>query len=280
MTRMSELKRSRLLNFLSKPRLEHEIAEHFNVPISLANYHLREAIKSGQVLASERPVFRTLKDSNGRLRHIGGFVYVFKKSPISSDSRAKFHVRKADSSGKSGGAAFSIKFLSNVHESAGRNLLPDSLTGLTFEKLANPPINTHLLKARAHLAQEPDVPSTKIEQARQRTIEQLLRHSTRSPQEEATSLSYSEEIHLFQALLNEPLPYLELHERFSVSKQTMRRLVKNGLLMELWGPRAIGVRFKLTNNGRTHLKKLEAAAKYELKLERKPFIRLKHRIST
>lgn len=279
MIRMPKLKRSRLLNFLSKPRFEHEIAEHFNVSISSANYHLRDAVRSGQVLVSERPVLKTLEEANGRLKHISDYVYVFKRSPISSDNRSKPHPIKADDSGKSGIEAFSTRFVSNIHEPARRGLLRDSLTGLAFEKPVSPPINTPLLKARVHLAQESEVSSTKLKPARQRTIEQLLMHRTRSPQKEATSLSSAKEILLFQALFKKPSPYLDLHERFGVSKQTIKRLVKNGLLVELWGPRAIGVRFRLTHNGRAHLKELEAAAKYEPKLERKPFIRLKHRIS-
>jgi len=97
--------------------------------------------------------------------------------------------------------------------------------------------------------------------------------------EEATRLSNVQRLELFQALLKEPSPFLELHYRFNVSKQTIKRLVKNGLLTEIWGPKAVGVRFKLTSKGKTYLKELEAAAKYEPKMRKSAIIRLQHRIS-
>jgi len=96
--------------------------------------------------------------------------------------------------------------------------------------------------------------------------------------EESSRLSYVKRLQLFQALLKEPLPFLELHCRFGVSKQTIRGLVKNGFLMETWGPKAVGVRFKPTSKGKIYLKELEAAAKIEPKIRKKASIRLKHGI--
>jgi len=95
--------------------------------------------------------------------------------------------------------------------------------------------------------------------------------------EENKRLPHAKRLLLFQALRKEPLPFLDVHVRFGVSKQTVRRLVNNGLLMEEWGPKAIGVRFKLSKKGKMYLKKLEAAAKYESKVGEKEFIRLKHK---
>jgi len=115
----------------------------------------------------------------------------------------------------------------------------------------------------------------------------LVRHKTATPPlgrkvwwnaEESSRLSYVKRLQLFQALLKEPLPFLELHCRFRVSKQTIRGLVKNGFLMETWGPKAVGVRFKPTSKGKIHLKELEAAAKIEPKIRKKASIRLKHGI--
>jgi len=96
---------------------------------------------------------------------------------------------------------------------------------------------------------------------------------------ETHRLSHARTLQLFQALLREPLSFLELHSRFAVSKRTVVRFVKNGLLNEVWGPRAVGVRFKLSKKGKTYLKELEEAAKYEPKMMEKAFIRLKQRIS-
>ncbi len=92
---------------------------------------------------------------------------------------------------------------------------------------------------------------------------------------EPKRLPHAKKLQLFQALQKEPLPFLDLHVRFGVSKQTIRRLVKNGLLMEMWGPKAIGVRFKLSKKGKTYLRELEVAAKYDSKIKEKGFIRLK-----
>jgi len=97
--------------------------------------------------------------------------------------------------------------------------------------------------------------------------------------EEAKRLSYAQKLKLFQALVKEPLPFLEIHGRFGISKQAIKRLVRNGLLTEMWGPKAVGVRFKLSKKGNVYLKELEAAAKFEPKIEENVFIRLKHRAS-
>jgi len=94
---------------------------------------------------------------------------------------------------------------------------------------------------------------------------------------EAKRLPHAKRLQMFQALLNEPLPFLDLHAHFGVSKRTIRGLVKKGILTETWGPKAIGVRFKLTSKGKVHLKQLEAAAKYEVKIREKNLIRLKHK---
>ena len=77
--------------------------------------------------------------------------------------------------------------------------------------------------------------------------------------------------------MNEPLTFLDLRARFGVSKRTMEGLVVKGLSKEVWGNRAIGVRFKLTSKGKKHLKELEAAAEVEPQIKERKFIRLKTR---
>jgi len=114
----------------------------------------------------------------------------------------------------------------------------------------------------------------------------LIRHVAVSDQlarkaplkaQDAQRLSQAKKLLLLQALRREPLPFLDLHVLFGVSKETIRRLVKRGFLSEDWGPKAIGLRFKLSEKGRSYLNKLEAVSKYESKTTRKGLIRLKNR---
>jgi hypothetical protein len=86
-----------------------------------------------------------------------------------------------------------------------------------------------------------------------------------------------ERLHLFQALLKEPLTFLVVHERFNVSKQTIRRLVQKKLLAEVWGSAGVGITFNVTNKGKAYLAELEEASKYEPKIKEHAFTRLKQR---
>jgi len=255
---MSKLDRLSLLKFLSKPRFAHEVAEYYKISKKLAMLHLKEAVKSGKVLVSDKPVFRAARVRNDKLERFSGFVYVFRNSPMLTDGGARFTVREAGnlpSSSKTD--VFSIKFVSKTHK------------GSTVAE-------RHFKTSNA-LTTRFDAPQGRIRLAKQRATHQLFGRYSQLRKEEVKSLSNLERVRLFQALLKEPLPFLDLHRLFGVSKQTIRGLVKNGLLMEMWGPKAIGVRFKLTNKGKTYLKRLESTAKIEPTVKRNMFIKLKHR---
>lgn len=88
-------------------------------------------------------------------------------------------------------------------------------------------------------------------------------------------LSHAQTLQLLRGLMEEPLCFLELRGRFGVSKQTVKRLVRNGLLNETWGSRAVGVKFVLSDKGKAYLKGLEAAAKYKPNAQKNALIRLK-----
>jgi len=277
---MSKLNRPSLLKFLSKPRFIHEVAEHYGISKKLANFHLREAIKSGQVLVSEKPILQTLRSSNAKLKRFSGFVYVFRNSPMLADGWTKFRVRGTNNLiSKSKSDVFSIRFVSKTHGSLGKGVLSHRLSGYTFEEPTNSNAIEHHFKTSGRLTSEFEASSGKVKLVKRKRVDQLLRHGTWSTEEEVKPLSYVERIRLFQALFEKPLPFLDLHGRFGVSKQTIRGLVKNGLLMEVWGPKAIGVRFKLTNKGKIWLRELEAAANYEPKMRETALIRLKDRLS-
>jgi len=277
---MSKIDRASLLKFLSKPRFMHEVAKHYGISKKLANFHLREAVKSGQVLISERPVLQSLRNSRGKQKRFDEFVYVFRNSPMLADGWVKFSVKEANSFiSKSKGDVFSIRFLAKTQRSLVKGVVNRRLLGVAFDKTAGSSKTVRGFMPEGPPSTRFDVSSTRVKLANQRTVDQLIRHGTRSTQEGVKSLSHAERIRLFQALLKEPLPFLELHGRFGVSKQTMRRLVKNGFLREMWGPKAVGVRFKLTSKGKIFLKESEAAARYEPRIREKSFIRLKQRTS-
>jgi hypothetical protein len=87
-----------------------------------------------------------------------------------------------------------------------------------------------------------------------------------------------ERLCLFQALSDDALPFLDIHRRFGISKQTVQGFVRRGFFSEVWGPRNIGIKYKLTKEGKVHLKRLEKAALLEEQEQQKIFIRLKHRV--
>jgi hypothetical protein len=95
------------------------------------------------------------------------------------------------------------------------------------------------------------------------------------PAGETARFSQAKKLMLFQTLSKVALPFLDLHVRFGVSKQTVRSFVRRGLVTEVWGPKAVGVRFKLSKKGKNQLKELEAAAHYDSKISRKDMIRLR-----
>jgi hypothetical protein len=95
--------------------------------------------------------------------------------------------------------------------------------------------------------------------------------------EKPEQLSQAKRHQLFQALSKQPLPFLELHARFGLSKQTMRRLIRRGWLTEMWGQGGVGVRFRLSGKGRNYLRELEAAAKYKTRTMQEDLIRLRQR---
>jgi len=195
------------------------------------------------------------------------------------DGWARFRMREAnDSISKPKGDVSSVRFLSKTHGSLGGGF-DHKLSGFTFEVQAGSPAVRRHFKTKGHLTSEFDVHSAKVKLADHRTVDQLLRHRPMATPEEARSLTHAERIRLFQALLREPLPVMDIHGRFGVSKEKVRRLVKNGLLREMWAPKGVGVRFELTKKGKIHLRELEAAAKYEPEMKEKNFIRLKHRAS-
>jgi len=105
----------------------------------------------------------------------------------------------------------------------------------------------------------------------------LSEKEIQSGAEKPEQLSQARRHRLFQALSKEPLPFLDLHVRFEVSKQTMRGFIRRGWLTEMWGQGGVGIRFRLSEKGRNYLRELDGAAKYKTKATQKDLIRLKQK---
>lgn len=267
---MSKVDRVSLLKFLSKPRLVNEVAKHYGISKKLANFHLLEAVKSGQVLISEKPIVKALGRSKAKLKPLKGFTYVSRNSATLVNGWKRF-ANKEDlgSQSTSKNNAISVKFVSETH-----SLLGENMSSQKFPDYRDASLH---LRTEGLGTAEFDVSTTKVKLGRKKTVDQMSRRKQGSASERAKTLTHLERMHLFQALSKKPLPYMDLHERFGVSKKSIRSLVKNGLLMEVWGPRSIGLRFKLTEKGKIALKRLEAAAKMQPKIKKSAVIRLKQR---
>lgn len=254
---MQKIDRSRLLNFLSKPRYAREVAQHFNVSAKLANYHLKEAVKCGQVLVSEKHVSQSFLRSRNKLKQLDGFLYASRNSSLPSEHLLEFVANKDKTSAlRSKSDVASVKFLLHSESPVGKDASRKVAVPKVFETLV----------ARGKLV-------------RKRLLGQLSPREVLSKHDEPKSLTHAEEIRLFEALLKQPLPFLDIHSRFGVSKRTVKGFVNRGLVEEEWGARDIGVRFKLTKSGRDHLKMLHAAARFEPGHRKNIFLHLKHLIS-
>jgi hypothetical protein len=274
---MSKIDESRLLRFLHRPRFLHEVAEHFGISKKLASLHLREAIKSGHVLVSEKPIFQTSGISKAKLKRLGGFLYVLRNSSMIEDSGKKLVMKEPNNLDSRLKYDFSFIRSSKVHGSLGKEVFSRKLSGFAFaeaEGSRNQPIH---FKTTGSLTSEFDLPSAKVKMTKQKPTEHLLVHENRSTRT-VKSLSSAEKIQLLQTLLK-PSTFLDLHGRFGVSKETIKSLIKNGLLAEVWGPKAVGLRFKLTRKGKTSLKELESAARYEPRKSEASRVKLKSRVS-
>jgi predicted DNA-binding protein YlxM (UPF0122 family) len=273
---MGRPKRLNLLEFLSKPRFLHEIVEHYKVSKKTAVFHLREAMKSGQVLVSEAPAFQTIKDSTGKLKKLGGFLYVYQKSPILVGNGTRLSMLETDNFISELGNTSHISFLLKPNDVLGKATLERGPTSPALVKKGNPKNRGAKLRANRSLISKLNVSSAKVTSAKSTTLSRLL-SSKQYSNSKFEPLLNVEKIRLFQALLKEPLPFLDIRNRFNISRQAITRLVKRELLTETWGSKGVGLRFKLTSKGKAYLKQLEEASKYELKIRESPLTRLKQR---
>jgi len=247
MVDMRKPRRTDLLEFLSRPRFVHEIAEHYGVSRKTAAFHLRNAVKSGRVVISEAPIFRTVKDSSGNMKKLGGFVYVYRKSPILTQRETSFTLLENKDLPRFRNRGGSENYTTRTEASCSR-----------LSKL-------NVTLSRAASGSRASLDRVRAPQYRNPTNNKL------------GSLQCAEKIELFQELLKKPLPFLDLHQRFKVSKQTITGFVKRGLLEETWGSDGVGMTFNLTGKGKKHLDELRSESRYEPRIKESSLTRLKQR---
>jgi transposase len=273
---MGRLNRFNLLHYLLKPRLVREIAEHYGVSHKTVALHLREAVKSGRVLVSEAPVFQAIKDSSGNLKKLKGLVYVCQKSPILVRKNARFAPMKADNSVRGLDGASHLRFLSKPFCVRANLSLEQEPPTLELGENLNRENLMPTAKANRSLVSRMNVSTARVVPLN-RQISDRLRLPRQASKGGSTSLSQEERIRLFQALSRGRLPFLDLHECFNVSRQTITRLVKRGFLTEDWGAEGVGVTFGLTGKGKAYLKELERASGHVPRIKETSLTKLKQR---
>lgn len=92
-------------------------------------------------------------------------------------------------------------------------------------------------------------------------------------------MPFSMRLDLLEALRTEAKPLMELRSRFGISKNSLRVLVRRGLLCSDWGPKGVGILYKLTEDGNRELKRLKEASRIDSGLVRKPLVTLKTRMA-
>lgn len=258
---MSEFDRSSLQKFLHKPRCLREIVRHFEVPTKLVDHHLQEAIKLGEVLVYRKQIPPGFLNSNAKQLRLKDFLYISRNSPLlAKDLAATNSLPKTRSSATK----------ESIHHDHKSSIFSSRKQVFMHNLMA------HLKLNKAKLSGVLYNLSTKMKLAKGDRSTRRLKWEKRYASSESKSLLYVEKIRLFQALSNKPLPFLDIHRHFGISKQTVEGFVKRGFFEEVWGPKNIGVKFGLTEKGEAYLKRLEKASHFEHQQRKKIFIRLKH----
>lgn len=260
---MSRFDQSSLLKFLHKPRCRHEIVRHFKVPTKLVDCHLQEAIKCGRILVYGNQISPQLLDSNAKQHRLEGLQYISRQSPMLAKDLASLNSLPKT---RNSAAKESMHLDPETSVISGRKpvLIQNLMAYLRLDRAG-------ILGVFRHL-------SGKMRLSKNDRRIRPLKWKTRYDSSESKSLLHAEKIRLLQALSDQPLPFLDIHRRFDLSKQTVEGFVRRGFFEEVWGPKNIGVKFKLTMKGEAYLKRLREASRFELQQRKKIFISLKHRV--
>ncbi len=152
----------------------------------------------------------------------------------------------------------------------------NSYSSLLKQRVRNPTILTaDLIRKEQTSAQFLSVMTHTGRMVRNKSYNRLSRTKSLDGAKHRDRLSEAGKLQLFRTLLKKPVTTLDLRACFGISKQALKGLCKRGLLAEVWGPRTVGLRFKLTQKGKAYLNELEAAAKYDSNIPKRVSIRLK-----
>ena len=254
---------SKLLNFLSEPRSMGEIIHHLGVSSRLARDYVEKAMEQDKVV-----IYRLIgisdKKSKGQKLHESS-LYISRTSDLLSQGLTEFEVNTVRIIEEKKGKAFPrIKSTSTTKRPEFYKMIE---RGLSHEKITSNPTSASFPKLDTHESKL--VKKTNVERLLVRRY--YSNDKTKIP-------TPSEEISLLTALSLQPLSFMDLHSQFKTSKSTVKTLIKNGLIQEVWGPKDIGVKYKLASKGKSHLRKLKTATKLEIDEIGKARIQLKHKI--
>lgn len=225
------------LDFLSRPRTITEVAERFNIPVSLAEQIILEAVEDGKVLVSTGPAGRDTRSVGLGKSH---------SKEVLSFSPRSFAVEKSRVRGE-----------------------PFTIRPVGFPLTAKPNNAARLL--------------LKLKESKPFPVRRSKPRVTLEPFGERKKAvrgkpPFSMRLDLLEALRTEAKPLMELRGRFGISKNALRVLVRRGLLCSDWGPKGVGVLYKLTEDGNMELKRLKEASRIDAGLVRKPLVTLKTRM--
>jgi hypothetical protein len=235
------------LKYLSRPRNIQEIVKHFGVSRKTAIFHLQKAIMSGDVLVNRTHLFQTVKDSSANLGKLADLVYAYHKSSTLARNNTGF-------------LSFEKRETSKFPSRTGPG------------KWMTSPEPSHSLLSKLNKAS-----SRVVTESRSRYRHMSAPQFQKPNNSKSKSLQCKEKIDLFRSLLDKPLPFLDLHERFSISRHVVAGLVKRGLLEENWSSDGVGVSFSLTSEGKKYLKELTTRSAYKPSMKYKSLTKMKQR---
>jgi predicted DNA-binding transcriptional regulator len=205
-------------------------------------------LRSGQVLKSIKPVLRPadLRVANNSSKS-SSFLHVSLNSP---------HLKVlAPSSRNVRGVKFSSSPISASSEKAAR----DKVWFIPIAKIDT----KHLVKT----------------QSKPRTSQDFLGRSLslKPPHRGGKPPTHLVMYDLLRESSKKGLSLREINRRFGVSKKSIGRLVRNGVLQEEWGARGIGVRYRLSKKGKEQLAAIRETSRITTS-RKESFIRLRTRL--